>query len=990
MHELTIRPPGYFERLRELFDRIAEMPAGEREAEIERETAIDPALGKELRALLVYADVTDDAPFCIAPPLPVIPGYRVHRPIGRGGSATVYLAEQERTDFTRPVALKVVDAIVHSTSLWHVREEQRILARLEHAGIARLYDSGVTAIGQPYLAMELVEGESIVEHCRSRGLPIRARIELFLSVLDAVRHAHDHAIVHRDLKPANILVSARGEAKLLDFGIARLVGPGDEDKTLTLNRAMTPAYASPEQRHGGRVTPASDIYSLGVVLYELLADTIPFRLEDPTHERDPLAPSAAFEGKDWRWRKSLRGDLDAVVLKTLRHDPEDRYASAVALADDLRRVLAGRPVAARGDDRVYRIGRCIRRHRAALAAVLAAAVVALSLIPWRASKPGRSSELAVFYEAGLGDGARKLEQFDAKAARDSFRRAAAASRGHMPEEALAWDGVARAENVLGEVGEAAEAAGRAGSLIAAGDASLPDDEVTRIRAASYAAKHDWPKAIAEFQELFARDPERVDIGVALVSAIAASGRSEAADAALGRLRQLQSDRADPRIDLVEAQVAYQLSEYQRAAAAAARARARALQLGAAPLVLRAERLHAEAISRLDRREQARRTLESLIDRDSGAGMAREAAAARLALGAILLGTGSAEEADRMLRAALAGLRAAGDHRSQVTAHILLAQHEAKSDVARGLVHARTAVAEARRINDRWAEGNALVQLTIVFNWAEDEASHDALIEPTLTALRDSGNRYILLVTLANHAVPAIEALDLDRAEAYLTEAEVLAPRVGSDFTRAIIDRARAVLALARGDLDLARERYTSAIEKARGAGMAHAKGSFLADLAWLELAADHPEAAAARAREAIEALRAVGDVRWAADMEGGVLSWYDARRGEAAAARRRLAGLRKVAKDDSARFWYLVAEARVAAALGDWPRAVELRRETVRMALAGEPLRVVMLQKADLVKALHENGHRREAGKLIAELLPEAERLGLRGIVRDLRALPAQ
>jgi len=369
------------------------------------------------------------------------------------------------------------------------------------------------------------------------------------------------------------------------------------------------------------------------------------------------------------------------------------------------------------------------------------------------------------------------------------------------------------------------------------------------------------------------------------------------------------------------------------------------------------------------------------------GMAREAAAARLALGAILLGTGTPEEADRMLRTALAGLRAAGDERSQVTAHLLLAQHEGKSDVARGLVHAKTAVAEARRIGDRWAEGNALVQLTILFNWAEDEASHDALIEPALTALRDSGNRYILLVTLANHAVPAIEDLDLDRAEAYLTEAEVLAPRVGSDFTRAIIDRARAVLALARGDLDLARERYTSAIEKARGAGMAHAKGSFLADLAWLELAADRPDAAAARAREAIEALTAAGDLRWATEMDGGVLSWCDARRGDAASARRRLASMRKAAQDDSARFWYLVAEARVAAALGDWRRAVELRRETVRMAMKGEPRRVVMLQQVDLARALEEVGHRREAEKLIAGLLPEAERLGLHGIARDLRAL---
>ena len=993
MSDLTVRPSGSFERLRELFDRVAELPPGEREAEIARATAGDPAFEKEVRALLAIADVDEttlDGPALgfNDPPVPLIPGYRLRRRIGRGGSATVYLAEQERRDFTRTVAMKVVDTIVHSPSP-HLREEQRILARLEHAGIARLYDSGVTALGQPYLAMELVEGESIVEHCRSRGLPIRARIELFLSVLDAVRYAHERGIVHRDLKPANILVTPRGEAKLLDFGIARLVAPDDEDKTLTLNRAMTPAYASPEQRHGGRVAPASDIYSLGVVLYELLTDTIPFRIEDTTHEHDPQPPSAAFEGNDPRWRKTLRGDLDAIVLKALRYDPEARYRSAEALADDLRRVLAGRPVTARGEDRLYRMGRFLRRHRAVLAAAAAAVVVALSLIPWRASKSSHPNELAIFYETGFRDAAEKLQRFDAVAARDSFRRAAAAVRGRMPDEAVAWDGVARAESMLGEVGRAADAARRAGSLFAAGEVDLPRDEVARMRAASYAARYEWSKAISEFEELFARQPDRVDVGVALVSTLAASGRTEAADAALGRLRQLQPNAGDdPRIDLVEAQVAHQLSEYQRAAAAAARARATAQQLAAVPLVLRAERLHAEAISRLDHREQARRTLESLIKRDTAAGMTGEAAASQLVLGAVLLRIGTQEETGKVLQAALAGLRAAGDDRGRITAHVLLALHEGNDDVSAGLAHARTAVAEARRIGDRWAEAYALSQQMVLFSWAEDEASIDATIEPTLTALRDSGNRYILLVTLGNTALPAIEHLDLDEAEAYITEAESLAPRVGSQFARAMIDRARGYLAHTRGDFELARARYTSALEKAQGAGVPLAKGGFLADLAWLEVDADRPDAAAARGREAIEALTAAGDLGEARGIEA-VLAWCDARRGDAPSAQRRLAILRKAAEDDDARFTALVAEARVAAALGDWRRAVELRRETVRMALKLETRAAVMQQQVDLAKALHGLGDRREAEKLVAELLPEAERVGLHGLARDLRKLRA-
>jgi serine/threonine protein kinase len=1042
--------------LRELFDRIAEMPAEEREAEIARATEDDAALAAELRALLGHAarseTTLDSATLLVRewsePPLPVIPGFSIHRRIGRGGSATVYLADQERADFTRPVALKVVDSVVDSTSSWRVREEQRILARLEHVGIARLYDTGVTPLGQPYLAMEHVEGESIVEHCRSRQMPIRARIELFLSVLDAVSYAHEQAIVHRDLKPANILVSARGEAKLLDFGIAKLVAE-DEDETRTLHRAMTPAYASPEQMRGGRITPASDIYSLGVVLYELLANTIPYRLderglggaEEAIWERDPEAPSAAFartattdgsttagsRSEFARWRSALKGDLDAVVLKALRKKPEARYSSAAALADDLRRVLAGRPVAARRGNRIYRTVKFVRRHRGALAVV----VVAMSFVAvyplidsWRSalsSQPSgppssqtssqtssRPSELAIYDEAGpldaetrrwLRDGAQKLERFEAAAARDSFRRATLSSRGRPPGEALAWDGVARAESALGEVGLAADAARRAGALIATSEANLPRDEVERMRAASRAANHDWTVAIPALEGLFVRQPERVDIGVALAGALAAAGRSDAADNVLGRLRQLPAIHSgasdsggDPRIDLQEAEVAQQLSEFQRAAAAAAQARDRAHTLGATALGLRAERAHAEAIARLDRRDEARRALESLAKRDAAAGLARESAAARLALGGVLLRIAGDEETRQVLETALAGLRAAGDERGQIMARVLLAVQAGKrGELAAAIGSADAALADARRIGDRWTEGYVLSQRLVLLNWADDVAAVDAGIDPALTALRDSGNRQVLMATLGNLAIVAIERLDLDQAEAYLVEAEGLARRVGSQLASASIDRSRGYLEQTRGDLDLARERYTSALEKARRAGVPLARGSYLSDLAWLELAADRPDAAEARAREAIEAFTAAGDARAARETEA-VLAWTDARHGDAAAARRRIAVLRKAALEDgseTARFTLLGVEARVAAASGDWRRAVELRRQTVRMATEWKTRGLLIEQQASLADALHGAGDRRALEKLVAEMLPEVERLGLRGIARDLRELLA-
>jgi tetratricopeptide (TPR) repeat protein len=1042
MSECAVRPANFFARLRELFDRIAELPVWERESEIARATEGDPALAEELRALLAHADrletTFDNANLLTTgwsePLLPIIPGFRVDRRIGRGGSSTVYLADQQRADFTRSVALKIVDSVVDSPSLWRVGEEQRILARLEHPGIARLYDTGLTSLGHPYLAMEHVAGETIVEHCRSHQLPVRNRIELFLSVLVAVRYAHEQGIVHRDLKPANILVSARGEAKLLDFGIAKLMAPGDEDPTLTLQRAMTPAYASPEQRRGGRITPASDIYSLGVVLYELLANRIPFRLtdralavrHDSIEEPDPEPPSAAFSGEALsgsaaasrsdvtRWRNTLRGDLDAVVLKALRREPEARYPSAAALADDLRRFLAGRPVAARHGDRIYRSARFLRRHRTAAGAIVAVVAVAGSLLAGRQlSSPGHpamsgSGELAVYDQAGavnretrrwLRDGAEKLERFEPAAARDRFQRAVTAARGNLPGQAMAWDGTARAEALLGEVGRAADAARRAGNLLTAGDGGLPRDEVARMRAAAWAANHDWAKAIPALEGLFARQPDRVDIGMALVSAYAASGRTDAADTALGRLRQLPAARsgalalgADPRIDLLESEVAQQLSEYQRSAAAAARTRERAQKLGATALALRAERVHAEAIARLDRREEARRALDSLARRDAAQGLAREAAAARLALGLVLLRTGSNDETRQVLETALAGLRAAGDQRGQITARVLLAVQAGKrGELPSAIASVNAALTDARSIGDRWLEGFTLSQRLTLLNWADDEAAVGAAITPTLTALRDSGNRQVLMTTLANLAVAAIERVDLDQAEAYLVEAEGLERRVGSQLAGASIDRARGYLEQTRGDLDLARERYASALEKARRAGVPLAQGNYLSDLAWLELAADRPDAAEARAREAIEAYKAGGDARGATETEG-VLAWTDARHGKAASARKRLAVLAEAAANDgsdNARFTYLCAEARVDAVLGHWRRAVELRRETVRMATKWKTPGLRIEQQIHLAVALHGSGDRLAMEKLVAALLPEVERLGLRDNARELRALLA-
>ena len=989
---------SHFERLHELFDRVVDLALHERDAEIARLTADAPELAKELRALLEHAERSGSPLDRVAVrldeeselPAPRIRGYHIERCIGRGGSSTVYLADQEHAEFTRKVALKVVDRPFDAGSLRSVREEQRILARLEHPGIARLYDSGVTAWGQHWLAMEHVEGESILAHCNSHRLSVRERIELFLPVLDAVAYAHARGIIHRDLKPANIFVTASGEPRLLDFGIAKLSDPTDHDETRTLQRALTPAYASPEQVRGDRTTTASDIYSLGVVLYELLAGVLP-RLGE-SDQTQPLPTSVPFE------RRALRGDLDAILDKALRVRPEDRYASANAMADDLRNALAGAPVMARRGEWTYRTRKFLRRHRAAAAVVMALVLIAAAwqlVNRWREARPG--NEVAIYHDARgvdsdtrrwLRDGAERLERFDSLAARDSFRRAAASAKGTLPGEALAWDGVARAESALGEIGRASEAARRAGALIAGHADALPAGEAERIRARALAANRDWNAAIPALEKLFGAQPERVDIGLDLVTALFAAGRTDAADTALGRLRQITT--TDPRIDVIEAEVALQGSEYQRAAAAASRARDRAAKLQAVALGQHAARVYAEAVGRLDRRDESCRDLASIAARDTALGLSGEAAAAQLSLGGLLLRYAGRDETRRALVAAQRGCTQSGDRRCEISARVMLAMMDGmEGKLVDAVRSARVTLADARAIRDRWCEGFVLNQLSVLYNWADDKPALEAIREPLLAALRDSGDRHALSVTLTNLALLAVEALDMEKAEAYVVEAEGLKRRIGSELGSASIDRARGYLEETRGDLDLARKSYTAALDKARQAGVAWSVGNYAYDLAWLEVDADQPAAAAEHAQEAMKAFRAVGDQQMAATAEGA-LAWSEARQGNRDAAQRRFAAIRAIEQkdpSDSTRFTLLDIEAHIAEGSGDWRRAIEIRRETANMARHWDARGVVIGQQVHLAEALHRAGEDAAMRKLVTAMLPEVDRAGLRGIARDLRAL---
>ncbi|HJV60979.1 MAG TPA: serine/threonine-protein kinase [Albitalea sp.] len=408
-----------WQRLSPLLDELLELDEPARAARLARLRGDDAPLADELRAMLDDARAAQHAQFlsgqAVPPPTladadePTLAGQRIgayllEAPLGHGGTGSVWRARRADGRFEGEVAVKLLHAsLVGRIGARRFEREGEILARLTHPHIARLLDAGVTAGGQPYLVIELVQGERIDRYCDEHHLNVEQRLALFAEVLAAVAHAHSRGAIHRDIKPSNIMVSRDGSVKLLDFGIAKLLDtPPDGDITGEGARALTPEYAAPEQVRGGEVSTATDVYALGVLLYQLLAgrhptapergdyaqvlratlDTDPLRLPLAltSPSPDPGVPQRIASQRDTplpRLRRQLEGDLENIVARALRKQPSQRYPTVDAFADDLRRYLAHEPVSARADSVGYRARKFVARHRGLVAG---SALVALAIV----------------------------------------------------------------------------------------------------------------------------------------------------------------------------------------------------------------------------------------------------------------------------------------------------------------------------------------------------------------------------------------------------------------------------------------------------------------------------------------------------------------------------------------------------------------------------------------------------------------------------------
>ncbi len=399
-----------WQKIKEVFNEAVEIPSAERAEFLQKKINGDEEMRREVEKMLVFADEDSMSDSLEKNAFEIftngdqaklperIGEYKIIKEIGRGGMGAVYEAVRETENFRQRAALKIIKRGMDTDAiLSRFRHEQKILASLEHANIARFLDGGMTGDGLPFYAMEFVEGKFIDDYCKEKNLSVKEKLELFREVCAAVQYAHQNLVIHRDLKPKNILVTEDGTPKLLDFGIGKILASDEAEEigTATQFGMMTPAYASPEQIRGERIGTTSDIYSLGVILFELLTGEKPYKVNSKSQieierailETEPEKPSAVQSPKSKAQSQNsalstqhsalLKGDLDNIILKTLRKNPNERYSSVQEFSEDIRRHLTGLPVSARPLTMSYRAAKFFERNKGA---VIAGAFVFLALL----------------------------------------------------------------------------------------------------------------------------------------------------------------------------------------------------------------------------------------------------------------------------------------------------------------------------------------------------------------------------------------------------------------------------------------------------------------------------------------------------------------------------------------------------------------------------------------------------------------------------------
>ncbi len=873
--------PTEWATLRRLLGDALDRPAAERATWVEQLDTQFDVFKPRLRALLEHAArATGALPLDTLPKIETAqfldgrrPGeqglragakvgpYELIRRLGEGGMGEVWLAE--RTDILqrRQVALKLPRLVTGRAEFGERLEREReILAALEHPNIARLYDAGLTADGQPYLALEYVEGERIDAYCKRKALDVPARQRLFLQVARAVAHAHSRLVVHRDLKPANILVTESGEVRLLDFGIAKLLEDGraqETELTQLAGRALTPDYAAPEQILGQPIGTAADIYALGVVLFELLTGSRPYQLkresraalEEAIVQADVPRPSSLVT--DAKLKQRLRGDLDTIVLKALKKSPAERYGTVEALADDIERHLQRRPVLAQPDSRLYRLSRFVARNQLAVGAsamVLLAIVAGAGVALWQ-MQMARSEQQR----------AESVKDFIASVMRDSNPYQNSSDR-----PVTAVDLLRRAEHRIDrELG--AQPAVRA--------------ELLRILGASYAGLFDHARAEAVLAralaatEQSARESDALliaDLQVQLGEIKKLLGKRDEAKAllatALGSLDRKGLTQTDPYIDarLLEAGIAIDEGDPQRIESAAKSALAVSTALhgeinartaGAYGLLVRAYGMQRKLDLNVAAAEKSYRLLLALHDNNP---MHPEVMEAQHTYGAALIDQGQFDAALVHVQQSLENAVAVYGERNMMSAHFrarLGLLQMFRGELAVGL----STLQDAQRFlagtdqTRNFAAAGRLRAIGRGLIWLQRPQQALQPLGEAIAILDESRNERATLITQADYANALIQLGRLDEADQLLA---TVTRRGKALDPPEVPHQALARLHLARGEAGLAQPLLEAALTPAR-ADLKHVfLPEILSDLGFAALEQHAFAEAESRFREALDVLDA--------------------------------------------------------------------------------------------------------------------------------------